>query len=261
MTPSVNLLPVEFLHERTRARRRQVWIAAAGLTGIPAIGACLMCLPTGWTVGQLTMRAEQAELEHKALMSSLQAATAQQAELVARLRLIVGLERCDPLPQRLATLARLVPEGVVLTMINVEPQAAEPLSQRSEPARLSAEQAQAPNAKAGAAEAAPSTKNIGSAPLARPGAANATAGSAVGSAPTVRSAPAKLLPAMQIQGLAANQEELMTLLERLERSGLWPRVELVIASRQASDHVAAAAREQMNVVAFEIRCYTPGETP
>jgi Tfp pilus assembly protein PilN len=258
MTPSVNLLPAEFLHEWTRVRRRQVWIVAAGLTGILAIGSYLMRLPAGRAIGQLTLRAEQAEREHQALMNDLRTAAATQAELATRLRLLVGLERYEPWPQRLATLARLLPEGVVLTLINVEPQAPEPPAARLEPGRRSA---QMPNSKAGAADAVSPPKGAARLDPARPAAANGKAASANGGAATAPAAPDSPVPAMQIKGLAESQEELMTLLERLERSGLWPRVELVIASRQVSDLASATAPVETNLLAFEIRCYTPGKTP
>ncbi len=261
MTPSVNLLPAEFLYEWTRARRGQFWIVAAGLTGILALGAYLMRLPAGRAIGQLTMRAEQAEHEHQTLMSNLRAVAEQQAELAARLRLIVGLERYEPWPQRLTALARLLPEGVVLTLLNVEPQTLEPLAARLDPGHRSAAQGQVLHSKPGAAEAASSPKGAASVDPARPAAANGKAAPAGGGPATAPTAPAGLLPAMQIKGLAASQEELMTLLERLERSGLWPRVELVIASRQASDHASAAAPVQASLLAFEIRCYARGKTP
>lgn len=257
MTPSVNLLPAECLHEWTRARRLQIWIVAAGVSLALALGAFLVRLPSGQAVRQLSTRVEQNEREHQALNGSLQAATAQQAELVRRLRLIVGLERREPWPQRLATLARLMPEGIVLTALSAEPQAAPPAA--SLPDRAGRGSGPEP-ASAQTAGPVPPTNGAGSPPSARQPAGNRATGPAHGALAS-RPAPAEPPPAMQIKGLAATQEELMTLLERLERSGLWPRVELVLASRQVSARTVATGPGRTGVVAFEIRCYTPGEAP
>jgi Tfp pilus assembly protein PilN len=248
MTPSVNLLPAECLHEWARARRRQTWIVAAGAAAFLALGAFLVRLPSGQAVRQLTSRVDQTEHTREALTAGLQTATAQQAELTARLRLIVGLEQRQPWPERLATLARLVPDGVVLTLLSAEPSMARP----------------------SATPVAPSSGSAGALPAVRPGGANGAPAAASNGAAATRPTPVEPSPAMQIKGLAASQDELMTLLERLERSGLWPRVELVIASRQVQGPATVAdadlqhrtfRADRTNVVAFEIRCYTPEETP
>jgi Tfp pilus assembly protein PilN len=209
MNCSVNLVPLDCLHARARGKRRNGW-------AIVTLGAAAFLL-TVWIVSGTASRAVErvgqrladAQARQLALNRELADTHQRRAQLVDRLRLLCGLQQPQPWPQRLTTLVRESPPGIVLTEViaaNRDPRlrgkSFRPPQLRS-PAGAGRREARLPPARAERGTAA-----------ARPD-ASGWHGLDV-----------------QLAGVATTHDELTRLIQALQHNEGWSHMELTRAGRQ-----------------------------
>ncbi len=194
MTAHVNLIPDDCLQTWKRARRRNAWVGIAVGLGFVLCGAAFARTLTRSAVQGVEARLTELDNEVYVVEQQLEAANAERAEYVRKLRVVAGLHQPQPWPAHLARLFEAAPEGVVLTSLALVPTADDP----------AAAPAAAPRA---------STKRAASEPD----------GSASDQAKSV---------SVKLAGLATNHAQLVELIESLRELERWESVDLTKAMRR-----------------------------
>lgn len=120
MTPNVNLLPAECLLARRRALRVGAWagVWSAGL--LVVAGAWLVRTATIDAAERIAERLQAASGQRLVLEKQIKAVTEDRQLLINRLQALAALRPPQVWPARMATLARLAPDGVVLSYLASE---------------------------------------------------------------------------------------------------------------------------------------------